>query len=378
MSSRRAVLTRPTVTETYSPSLVETVVAVLKPFSLKAFAVVILQWDVVRPYLMYTKDASDSYLEQFRAFEGLESLSLEFFGSNLAHRGVEGPLPPSFQSLRTLKLSNLRIKRPALEQLINQSSNLEEANFHMIVEWADVARGEPCLHIKSRSLKHLWASKSNKAYLDIDALNLESLILRKVDRATLKAPNLSFLTMDSVGYLSAISLEHLKVLIFERPSLTKVSMLPKVLRCTPNLVRLNLSFNTRSTSVDELKMSSESSLLDYPRILSFLESDGRFLITLRMASIQSLVNMSISEIDVKIDMSTESRTQKALAKLKVLLETCADIKKLMMRPFNPSNARFIRELSLPKLKGVLEVEWPTRPKSRIPDVDLRFIGEPTG
>jgi hypothetical protein len=280
--------------------------------------------------------------------------------------------------LKTLKLSNLRINRPALEQLINQSPSLEEANFHLIVERADVARGEPCLHIKSRSLKHLWASESNKTYLDIDALYLESLILRKVDRATLKTPNLAFLRMDSVGYFSATSLEHLKVLIFERPKRTEVSMLPEVLRCTPNLVRLNLSLSTMSFSVDELKMSSESSLLDYPRKQSSLELDGRFLITLRIASIQSLVNTSISEIDVNIDMSTESRTQKALAKLKVLLETCADLKKLIMRPFNPSNARFIRELSLPKLKGVLEVEWPTRPKSRILDVDLRFIGEPTG
>lgn len=244
--------------------------------------------------------------------------------------------------------------------------------------WADVARGEPCLHIKSRSLKHSWASKSSKAYLDIDALNLESLILRKVDRATLKTPNLIFLRMDSEGYLSATSLEHLKVLIFERPSLTEVSMLPKVLRCTPNLVRLKLSLNINSFSVDELKMSSESSILDYPRKLSSLELDGRFLISLRMASIRLLVNTSISEIDVDIGMSTESRTRKALAKLKVLLETCADLKKLIMRPFNPSNARFIRELSLPTLKGVLDVEWPTRPKSRIPDVDLRFIGEPTG
>jgi hypothetical protein len=73
---------------TYSPSLVETVVAVLQPFSLKAFAVVNPQRNTVRT--MYTEDASKLSLEQFRAFKGLESLSLEFFGSSLEHRGVGG------------------------------------------------------------------------------------------------------------------------------------------------------------------------------------------------------------------------------------------------------------------------------------------------
>jgi hypothetical protein len=200
-------------------------------------------------------------------------------------------------------------------------------------------------------------------------MNLECLILEGIDRATLKTPNLAYLWMDSVRYLSATSLEHLKELIFESPSCIELSMLPEVLKCTPNLVRLNLSLHRWSTSVDEINMSSENPLLDYPRKLKSLELDGRFLITLGMASIRSLVNTSISEIDVDLVMGigSESGTRWALAKLKVLLEACAGLKKLTMRPFNPSNARFNRELSLPLIKDVLEVEWPRGPKSKFPD-----------
>jgi hypothetical protein len=143
----------------------ETVVAALKPFSLKAFALVNPLWDCgIRGDVRL--DASEWLFEQARAFEGLESLTLNFFGSSLEHTGIGKPLSPSFQSLRSLELNDLRINRPALEQLINQCPNLEEADYHMSPEWAHIynARGEPFLHIKSRSLKRLCARENDKAY----------------------------------------------------------------------------------------------------------------------------------------------------------------------------------------------------------------------
>jgi hypothetical protein len=259
-------------------------------------------------------------------------LHLENLGDTWGHAGIREPMLSSFQSLRSLTLGSCQIKRRALQQLINQSPNLEEAVLvYLHYDEEEETEIESCLHIISKSLKHLHASISvcEPVQLVVDAPNLTSLNLGYSDNyVNLRTPNLLRLWTDTENYIDVVVMEHLQKLVFKSYCSSFRTDIPDILRYTPNLVKLTVV--PMCADEDSELMSLDLFLTQLPKKLRSLELNGQFLRGLNIPRTMSVESESITEIEL-----TECESLKegsvvlgTLRRLKVLRKACLHLEKL--------------------------------------------------
>jgi hypothetical protein len=276
-------------------------------------------------------NASTKAFKSISSLRSIENLRLVNLGEFNGHLGIRQPLSAALPSLRYLSLSHCRIIRPALEQLINQSPNLEQVSWDFIhYEEEEDEQAEPCLHIRSSSLKQLAAS-GNKfepvGHMELDAPSLKSLDLNYGDAcAVLRTPSLLRLRMNTVNQLGGTSLDHLKELTFWRHNNSFDASFPDVLRRTPNLVKLTIiPWCDKGIRL----MGLDAFFSGVPSSVTALELSGQFLGALTMPAKPLVVNKSILEIGVT-ESKTRSMVMGNLANLKLLRTACPELQKLSL------------------------------------------------
>jgi hypothetical protein len=258
-------------------------------------------------------------------------------------------LTAALPSLRYLSLSNCRIIRPALEQLINQSPNLERVVWNWVHYEEEDEQAESCLHIRSSSLKQLgaydWQRERPLGHIELDAPSLTSLDLDYGDGcAILRTPNLLRLRMNTVNQLGGASLDHLEELTLGRYKYSFDGSFPDVLTRTPNLVKLTI---TPQCEDGVRLMGLDALVLGVPPSVTLLELGGGFLRALTMPAKPLVVKKSILEIAVTDWFGTRHTVMGTLANLKLLRTACPELQKLSLR-LAPS------ELSVFRIRSMFE------------------------